>query len=64
MLTEPKRHWGFVGHGRAICDPAAAAHSHRESLGSEGGLCTMDQSEGRIHYWGRVASLPQWSAPT
>ena len=61
---EPKRRQGFAGQGRAICHPVATTHSRRESSGSEGGLCTMDQSEGRIHYWGRVAPLPQWSAPT
>ena len=61
---EPKRRRGFAGQGRAICHPMAMTHSRRESSGSEGGLRTMDQSEGRIHYWGRAASLPQRSALT
>ena len=63
-LTEPKSCRGFAGKGRAIRDPEAAVHSRRESLGSEGGLRTMDQSKGHIHYWGRAMSLPQWSALT
>ena len=62
--TEPKRHRGFAGKGRATRDLVAAAHSRRESLGSEGGLRTMDRLEGCIHYQGCIVSLPQWSALT
>ena len=62
--TEPKRHRGFAGKGRATRDLVAATHSRRESLGSEGELRTMDRLEGCIHYQGRIVSLPQWSALT
>ena len=61
---EPKRHRGFASKGWATRTPVAAVHSRRESLGSKGGLCAMDQSEGCIYCRGHAVSLPQRSALT
>ena len=55
---------GFANKGRATYVPAAAAHSHREFLGNEGGRCTKDRLEGRIHCLGHTVLLPHRSGPT
>ena len=61
---EPKRRRGFASQGRATRDLVAAAHSHQELLGSEGGFRIMDRSEEHIHCWGHAVPLPQRNALT
>ena len=64
MLTKPKRRQGSAGQGHGTRDPAAAVYSRQGPLGSEGGLRTTNQAEGRIHCRGHAMSLPQLTAPT